>query len=255
MTDRTAYEHLLPIPMSMATGAVHHALVKAGLRTKVGLALEAGDCRDVHHAAVLIGYGAGCVCPWVALQTARTIAPEDGEARLLKTLDGGLAKVMSKMGISVLDSYRAAQLFDVLGLDKEITDLCFPGTESPIGGQDLADIEAAIRAAWTAEPDGADLPDYGWVRFRRADRSEPHTWQPQRTRDLQVAVGAARANTQAAVALAPADAWSAYARAVDQREPAVLRDLLQVSAAGPKLELAEVEPPSSLVKRFIASAM
>ena len=255
MSDRTACEHVLPIPMAMATGAVHHALVRAGLRTKVGLALEAGDCRDVHHAAVLIGYGAGCVCPWVALQTARTLVIEDGEARLLKTLDGGLAKVMSKMGISVLDSYRAAQLFDVLGLASEITDLCFPGTVSPMGGQDFPDIEAALRTAWTAEPDGGELPDYGWVRFRRAERTEPHTWQPQRTRDLQVAVGAARATTQAAVALAPADAWSAYARAVDEREPAVLRDLLQIKAAGPKLDLTEVEQPSSLVKRFIASAM
>src|SRR5271165_1026786 len=185
MTDRTACEHLLPIPMAMATGAVHQALVKAGLRTKVGLALEAGDCRDVHHAAVLIGYGAGSVCPWLALQTARTLAGEEGETRLLNTLNSGLAKVMSKMGISVLDSYRAAQLFDVLGLDSDITDLCFPGTVSPMGGQDFADIELAIRASWTPEPDSVELPDYGWVRFRRADRSEPHTWQPQRTRDLQ----------------------------------------------------------------------
>ena len=254
MTDRTACEHVLPIPMAMATGAVHHALVKAGLRTMVGLALEAGDCRDVHHAAVLIGYGAGCVCPWVALQTARTLSDE-GEARLLKTFDTGLAKVMSKMGISVLDSYRAAQLFDILGLAHEITDLCFPGTESPVGGQGFADVEAAIRRSWTGEPHGADLPDYGWVRFRRAEVAEPHTWQPQRTRDLQVAVGAARPSTQSAVALAPADAWSAYARAVDEREPAVLRDLLQIKAAGPRLDLAEVEAPSSLVKRFIASAM
>ena len=255
MTDRTACESLLPIPMALATGAVHQALVKAGLRTKVGLALEAGDCRDVHHAAVLIGYGAGSVCPWLALQTARSLAADDGEARLLKTFDAGLAKVMSKMGISVLDSYRAAQLFDVLGLASEITDLCFTGTASPIGGQDFADIEAALRTSWTAVSDSPELPDYGWVRFRKAERSEPHTWQPQRTRDLQVAVGAARATTQAALALAPADAWSAYARATDEREPAVLRDLLQINAAGPKLELAEVEPPSSLVKRFIASAM
>jgi glutamate synthase (NADPH/NADH) large chain len=254
MTDRTACEQVLPLPMAMATGAVHHALVKAGLRTKVGLALEAGDCRDVHHAAVLIGYGAGCVCPWVALQTARSLS-EEGEARLLKTFDSGLAKIMSKMGISVLDSYRAAQLFDVLGLAWEITDLCFPGTTSPIGGQGFADIEAAIRKSWTAGPDSPELPDYGWVRFRRAEVAEPHTWQPQRTRDLQVAVGAARATTQAAVTLAPAAAWSAYARAVDEREPAVLRDLLHIRAAGPKLELNEVEAPSSLVKRFIASAM
>ena len=254
MTDRTACEQVLPIPMAMATGAVHHALVKAGSRTRVGLALEAGDCRDVHHAAVLIGYGAGCVCPWLALHTACSLA-EEGEAHTLKTFDSGLAKVMSKMGISVLDSYRAAQLFDVLGLASEITDLCFPGTASPMGGQTFADIEAMIRTSWTAESDGPELPDYGWVRFRKADRSEPHTWQPQRTRDLQVAVGAARATTQAAVAIAPAEAWLAYARAVDEREPAVLRDLLQIKAAGPKLDLAEVETPSSLVKRFIASAM
>ncbi|HEX8893004.1 MAG TPA: glutamate synthase-related protein, partial [Terriglobales bacterium] len=254
MTDRTACEQVLPIPMAMATGAVHHALVKAGLRTKVGIALEAGDCRDVHHAAVLIGYGAGCVCPWLALHTARTLA-EEGEAHLLKTFDSGLAKVMSKMGISVLDSYRAAQLFDVLGLASEITDLCFPGTTSPMGGQTFSDIEASIRRSWTAEPEGLELPDYGWVRFRRTEQAEPHTWQPQRTRDLQVAVGAARATTQAAVALAPAEAWSAYRRAVDKREPAVLRDLLHIKAAGPKLDLAEVEAPSSLVKRFIASAM
>ena len=254
MTDRTACDHVLPIPMAMATGAVHHALVKAGLRTKVGLVLEAGDCRDVHHAAVLIGYGAGSVCPWLALQTARALAGDDGEARLLHAFDSGIAKIMSKMGISVLDSYRFAQLFDVLGLDAEVTGLCFPGTSSPMGGQNFADIEAAIRVAWTSEPEGAELPDYGWVRFRRAERSEPHNWEPQRTRDLQVAVGAARAHT-AAVAAAPAEAWSAYAKASDQRDPAVLRDLLQIKAAGPALDLSEVEPPSSLVKRFIASAM
>jgi len=255
MTDRTACDSLLPIPMAMATGAVHHALVKAGLRTLVGLVLDAGDCRDVHHAAVLIGYGAGSVCPWLALQTARSLAGEDGETRLLKVFDTGLAKIMSKMGISVLDSYRAAQLFDVLGLDAEITDLCFPGTASPMGGQNFADIEGALRSSWRAEPEAPELPDYGWVRFRRAEGAEPHNWQPQRTRDLQLAVGAARASTQAATTLAPAEAWSAYARAGDEGEPAVLRDLLRIIPAGPALELAEVEPPSSLVKRFIASAM
>ena len=117
LTDSSASPQSLPIPMAMATGAVHQALVKAGLRTQAGLAVEAGDCRDVHHAAVLIGYGAGAVCPWLALQTARVLAGKAGEAALLKAMQSGLAKVMSKMGISVLDSYRAAQLFDILGLD------------------------------------------------------------------------------------------------------------------------------------------
>jgi glutamate synthase (ferredoxin) len=255
MTDRTACAQVLPIPMAMATGAVHHALIRAGLRTTVGLVVEAGDCRDVHHAAVLIGYGAGSVSPWLALQTARALAGDEGETRLLHTFDAGIAKIMSKMGISVLDSYRFAQLFDVLGLDSEITDLCFPGTSSPIGGQSFADVEAGIRSAWTAEPDGPELPDYGWVRFRRADRAEPHNWQPQRTRDLQVAVGAARTQTQTAVALAPAEAWTKFATAYTSPQAAVLRDLLEVKAAGPALELSDVEAPSSLVKRFIASAM
>jgi glutamate synthase (NADPH/NADH) large chain len=257
LTDRTACSQVLPIPMAMATGVVHHSLMKAGLRTKVGLGLEAGDCRDLHHAAVLIGYGAGAVCPWLALQTARTLAGEDGEVRVLKALQVGMAKVMSKMGISVLDSYRTAQLFDILGLDDQVVSQCFPGTPSPLGGVGFADIEAALRQSWMEqEAASPELPDYGWVRFRRDDRAEIHTWEPQRTRQLQLAVGAARnAQQAAATATAPAEAWVAYARAVDEREPAVLRDLLQVRAAGPQLELAQVEQPASLARRFIASAM
>jgi len=255
LTDRTAHVRVLPVPMAMATGAVHHALIQAGLRTQVGLVVEAGDCRDVHHAAVLIGYGAGSVCPWLALQTARALSPEEGESRLLRAFDSGIAKIMSKMGISVLDSYRFAQLFDVLGLATEITDVCFPGTASPIGGAGFADVEASLRALWSADTEPGDLPDYGWVRFRKAERSEPHNWQPQRTRDLQVAVGAARTQTQAAVALAPADAWTKFATAYSGPEATVLRDLLEIKPAGAALNLAEVEPPSSLVKRFIASAM
>lgn len=256
LTDRTACCQILPIPMAMATGAVHHALMKAGLRTKVGLALEAGDCRDLHHAAVLIGYGAGAVCPWLALQTAHTLAGQEGEARLLKALQVGMAKVMSKMGISVLDSYRTAQLFDILGLGEEVVERCFPGTPSPLGGVGFADIEAALRQNWLEQPSHAELPDYGWVRFRRDDGAEVHTWEPQRTRQLQLAVGAARASQQAAApATVPAEAWVAYARAVDEREPAVLRDLLQVRGSAKALALDQVEQPASLVRRFIASAM
>ena len=254
LTDRTACAQLLPIPMAIATGTVHHSLMRAGMRTQAGLALEAGDCRDLHHAAVLIGYGAGAVCPWLALQTARDLAGEEGEARLLKALQVGMAKVMSKMGISVLDSYRAAQLFDILGLDEEVVERCFPGTPSPLGGFGFGDIEASIRLTWSEQqPANPELPDYGWVRFRRDDRAESHTWEPPRTRQLQLAVGAARVLQQAAAA--PAEAWGAYARAVDHREPAVLRDLLQIKAAGARLPLDQVEPPASLARRFVASAM
>src|SRR5579871_6511481 len=256
LTDSSASPQSLPIPMAMATGAVHHALVRAGLRTEVGLAVEAGDCRDVHHAAVLIGYGAGAVCPWLALQTARVLAGKAGEAALLTAMQSGMAKVMSKMGISVLDSYRGAQLFDILGLDTTVIDCCFAGSMSPLGGWDFSEIEAAVRSSWAAEPGSSELPDYGWVRFRRDNRAEPHLWEPQRTRGLQLAVGAARGTTQgSATAAAPAPAWSAYQAARDQAEPLVLRDLLEILPGGPPLPLDHVEKPSSLVRRFVSSAM
>ncbi|HME33232.1 MAG TPA: glutamate synthase-related protein, partial [Terriglobales bacterium] len=160
------------------------------------------------------------------------------------------------MGISVLDSYRTAQLFDILGLSEEVVEQCFPGTPSPLGGRGFAQLEAALRRSWTEEPDNAELPDYGWVRFRRDDRAELHAWEPQRTRHLQLAVGVGRSSQQAAAtAIAPEEAWDAFSRASDEREPAVLRDLLHLSAAGPQLSLDEVEQPTSLARRFVASAM
>ena len=256
LTDRAGSSRTLPIPMAMATGAVHHALVRAGLRTKAGLAVEAGDCRDVHHAAVLIGYGAGAVCPWLALQTARSLAAEAGEASMLKAMQAGLAKIMSKMGISVLDSYRAAQLFDIVGLDDAVVDWCFTGTSSPIGGLGFAEIESAVRTSWLPQEHASELPDYGWVRFRRDEGAELHSWEPQRTRHLQLAVGSAKASVQAA-AEAPSQlqAWSAYAGAGVEREPAVLRDLLDFRPAGPRLSVYSVEQRSNLVRRFVSSAM
>jgi glutamate synthase (ferredoxin) len=255
LSDRSASPRALPIPMAMATGAVHHALVRAGLRTRAGLALEAGDCRDVHHAAVLIGYGAGAVCPWLALQTARNLGGEDGEAGLLKALQSGIAKVMSKMGISVLDSYRAAQLFDILGLDAAVIERCFCGSESPLGGWGFSELEAAIRASWSAEHLTSELPDYGWVRFRRDDGAEFHMWEPQRTRHLQLAVGAAKSAVATATAPSHAEAWSAFKGAGEEREPVVLRDLLEFRPAGSRLSVYQVEQRTSLAKRFVSSAM
>ena len=256
LSDRAASGEHLPVPMAMATGAVHHALVKAGLRTRAGLAVEAGDCRDIHHAAVLIGYGAGAVCPWLALHTARNQAGEAGEVALLKALQTGMAKVMSKMGISVLDSYRAAQLFDVLGLDDAVVERCFVGSPSPLGGWGFAEIEAAVRASWGVEHRSSELPDYGWIRFRRDEGAEAHMWEPQRTRQLQAAVGAAKISAQtAATATSHAEAWAAFTEDRKQRESLVVRDLLQVLPAGPPLPADQVEDCSSLARRFASSAM
>src|SRR5581483_10462945 len=227
----------IPVPMAMAVGAVHEALVGAGLRTLAGLAVEAGDCRDVHHAAVLIGYGAGAVCPWLALETARTYVGEkgfpegvDGEKYVLKALDAGLAKVMSKMGISVVNSYRMAHQFDILGLHKSVVDRCFPETPAPLSGIGFAELDRRLRAAWigeSAEPAAAkaDLPDYGWVRFRKADMAEPHQWQPPNVKALQTVVGSARG---VAAATDPAHAFQMFSRNVDTAEAKSLRDLLEV---------------------------
>ena len=123
--------------MAMAAGAVHMALTRAGVRAEVGLAAEAGDCREIHHVAVLLGVGAGAVCPWLALETARGLDPEKGEENLLHALELGLAKVMSKMGISVLDSYCAAHLFDAIGIAQTVVDKCFTGVPAPIGGHSV----------------------------------------------------------------------------------------------------------------------
>ncbi len=258
LSDRSASAEHLPIPMAMATGAVHQALVSAGLRTLAGLAVEAGDCRDIHHAAVLIGYGAGVVCPWLALETARTSsAPEEAEAneaKMLKALDAGLAKVMSKMGISVVDSYRGAHLFDSLGLHASVVNRCFPGTPAPLSGIGFAEIERRLRPTWLPQVSEAavDLPDYGWIRFRKAELAEPHAWQPATVKALQGVVGSARG---IAPAINPAESFRLYTEVLEEREPVTLRELLEIRPAARELSLDEVESAASLCRRFVASAM
>ena len=281
LTDRGCGEQAIPIPMALATGAVHHALIRAGERVKVGLAVEAADCRDLHHAAVLMGMGAGAVCPWLALETARQMNPEKGEANLLHAFDLGLAKIMSKMGISVVDSYRGAHLFDCLGLSDEVVKRCFEGTPAPLGGIGFPELEASLRDLWLGAHNGGeaggealetsdgqpgdgggplvtvaaakDLPDYGWIRFRKAEKAEPHGWQPQTVRLLQTITGATKAGASAAADSTMA--WQAFATQATEKEPAVLRDLLEVRAAAEALPVGEVEPAQKLYRRFIASAM
>ncbi len=258
LSDRAATAELLPIPMAMATGAVHQALVAAGIRTLAGLAVEAGDCRDIHHAAVLIGYGAGVVCPWLALETARFAAPSQeeadvNEAKMLKALDAGMAKVMSKMGISVVDSYRGAHLFDCLGLHQSVIQRCFPGTPAPLSGIGFAEIDRQLRQTWgTANGTGGDLPDYGWVRYRKAELAEPHAWQPSTVRALQSVVGSARGVPPPAD---PTQSFKIFTGEVASRDAATLRDLLEIRPAASELPIDRVESAESLCRRFVASAM
>jgi glutamate synthase (ferredoxin) len=252
LTDRSASPDTPPIPMAMIVGAVHRTLVECGLRTRTGLAAEAGDCRDVHHAAVLIGYGAGAVCPWLALESVRNIAGEEGEARAIAAFDLGIAKIMSKCGISVLDSYRGAQLFDIIGLHESVAERCFAGSPSPLSGRNFAEIEAVYRAPWERESAAAgDLPDYGWVRFRRDELAEVHGWQPQVTRALQSATGVARG----AIKEDLPSAWSTYTRSVSERGVNNLRDLFELRPAAASVSVDDVEPSAKIVRRFVASAM
>ena len=266
LSDREATPEAIPIPMAMAAGAVHMALTRAGVRAEVGLAAEAGDCREIHHVAVLLGVGAGAVCPWLALETARALNPEKGEENLLHALELGLAKVMSKMGISVLDSYCAAHLFDAIGINSTVVDRCFTGVPAPIGGFGFGEIEQYVRALWlgTIAPDEPDdsgtavisatqvreLPDYGFIRFRKADEAESHGWQPQTVRALQSVVGSTKQG--AALALTP---FASFAAQATDAAPAHLRDLLEIRPAGPELALDQVEAAGNITRTFIASAM
>lgn len=267
LTDRRCTADRLPIPMAIAVSVVHHALVKAGLRTHTGIVAEAGDARDVHHAAVLIGYGAGAVCPWLALETARLTAgegenPQVPEKKMLRSFDAGLAKIMSKMGVSVVDSYRGAYQFDILGLSAKVVERCFPQTPAPLGGAGYDVLELNLRTQWGAAAVPAvadlkrdDLPDYGWIKFRRGEVSEPHAWQPPSVKALQSVVGSARNVPQPADAAQMRSAFQMYTKTVEEHEPNTLRDLLEIRPAGPELALEAVQAPETMYGRFVASAM
>jgi glutamate synthase (ferredoxin) len=264
LTDRGADVRAIPVPMAMTAGAVHLALTRAGVRAEVGIAVEAADAREIHHVAVLLGLGVGAVCPWLALETARNLNPEHGEENLRLALELGLAKVMSKMGISVVDSYRGAHLFDAIGISQHVVDKCFAGVPAPIGGVGFNEFENYIRELWSAEPvdqqgkgpgESAstpvrELPDYGFVRFRKADEAELHGWQPSTVRALQTVVGSTKQGT--ALALAPFATFSAQAV---EPQPVNLRDLLEIRPAGPEIALDQIASADTITSTFIASAM
>ncbi len=254
LSDRRASADLVPVPMALALGAVHQHLVAAGIRTQAGLGVEAGDCWDVHHVAVLTGYGAAAICPWLALATAQRLDPVHGGYRLLRALETGLRKVMSKMGISTVTSYRGAQLFEVLGLSDAVVARCFAGTPSHVGGLDWAQLEAMLLPR-AAAPAGAlqatALPDYGQLRYRRSESAEYHAWRPVSVRALQGAVGSLRRGEGPGAE----GAWEEFRRLGRPAAPATVRDLLDILPAGPAGEVQEVEPAGAITRRFVSSAM
>ena len=261
LSDRDSNAHLAPIPSLLLTSAVQHHLIRTGRRTRAALLVEAGDVREVHHAALLIGYGASAVNPYLAMETAEDLVRRDvvggvtgaqAVANLIKALGKGVLKIMSKMGISTVASYRGAQLFEAVGLSHELVEQYFPGTTSRIDGIGLDVIaeENAARHRRAHPADGTELPhrrlevggEYQWRR-----EGEPHLFTPETVFRLQHSTRTRQY-----------EEFRRYTDLVDDRSEHLLtlRGLLRLrtdeTAAIP---VEEVEPVESIVKRFMTGAM
>ncbi|MDA8310223.1 MAG: glutamate synthase large subunit [Actinomycetota bacterium] len=261
LSDRHSTAELAPVPSLLATAAVHHHLVRERTRAKVGLVVETGDAREVHHVALLIGYGAAAVNPYLALDSIddmiaggqlQGISARQARRHYLKALCKGVLKVMSKMGISTIASYTGAQVFEAVGLDRAVVDEYFTGTPSRIGGVGLdvlsAEVAARHAAAHTARPSSRahrELEVGGEYQWRR--EGPLHLFNPRTVFKLQHATRARRY-----------DIFKEYTRAVDDQSSrlATLRGLLELRP-GPRgpVPLDEVEPASEIVKRFSTGAM
>jgi glutamate synthase (ferredoxin) len=263
LTDSAAGSARAALPALLAVGAVHHRLVRAGLRSRTSLAVESDEPRESHHFACLLGYGADAICPRLALETVAAMAaadklggdrpsPEEAQRRFRQAIEDGVLKVMSKMGIADVASYRGAQIFEAIGLSRELVDRCFTGTPSPVGGIGFAELEQEALARLAESRQSAPrLENPGYVKFRKG--GEPHATSPDVVEALH--------ETAAAHALRRAvngGGWSQYERfsgLVRERRPLELRDLMRLRPSGPPVPLDEVEPAASIVRRFSGGAM
>jgi glutamate synthase (ferredoxin) len=243
LSDRRIGPDRLPVPMALAVGAVHEHLLATGERMAKDIVAIAGDAVDVHDVACLITVGATAVHPYLALATAAEF-PEgagraqgaSGETRYRKALEAGLLKVMAKMGISCVMSYRGGEVIEALGLGAEVMELCFPAVPSRIGGADLADLERLARTRPEA------LPDHGRVRFRKL--GEHHAYNPLAVRAAQKA---AQTRDQ--------EAYREWRRLSSMGQPQSLRELIRIKESENPVPIDEVEPASEIVKRFVSTAM
>jgi glutamate synthase domain-containing protein 2/glutamate synthase domain-containing protein 1/glutamate synthase domain-containing protein 3 len=246
LSDRATTEGRIGIPMLLATSAVHHRLIREGARMEAAIICDAGDVVEDHDVAALIGYGASLVYPWLLDATIRDlpdIDAEQGYANARVVLENGLAKVMSKMGIGSVASYRGAQVFEALGLDPALVRAHFTGTPSRIGGADLLRVaEDALILHHEAAENVARLKELGIYRFRRD--GEYHAYNPSVFKALHKAVREE-----------DPEAYRTYARNVDDRPPTTLRDLLTWKPAATPTPLEDVEPSIEIARRFCTQAM
>ncbi|MFD9208862.1 glutamate synthase large subunit [Streptomyces sioyaensis] len=261
LSDRHSDAEHAPIPSLLLTAAVHHHLIGTKERTQVGLLVEAGDVREVHHVALLIGFGAAAVNPYLAMESVEDLVragtflpgvePETAIKNLIKALGKGVLKVMSKMGISTVASYRGAQVFEAVGLDEEFVAKYFHGTATKIGGAGLDVIakEVAARHAKAYPASGIAathraLEIGGEYQWRR--EGEPHLFDPDTVFRLQHSTRARRY-----------DIFKKYTERVNEQSERLmtLRGLFSFASDRPSIPIEEVEPASEIVKRFSTGAM
>ncbi len=255
LSDRAVSADRIPIPAALATAAVHHRLIRQGLRMQTGLVVETGEAREVHHFCVLAGFGAEAINPYLVLETLESLGQDrPGGAKALtknyvKAVGKGILKVMSKMGISTYQSYCGAQIFDAVGLSSVFVDRYFTGAVSLIEGAGLNDIAAECvrrhRDAYGDAPLYRNMLDVGGIYGFRV-RGEEHAWTPEAVASLQHAV---RGNLP--------DEYAAFARSINDqnRRLLTLRGLMDFKWAETPIPLEEVEPASEIVKRFSTGAM
>jgi len=259
LSDRNSYSDYAPIPSLLLVSAVHQHMLRNHTRTQVSLVVEAGDVREVHHVALLVGFGAAAVNPYLAMESVErlseqglvSVSSDVAVTHLIKALGKGVLKIMSKMGISTLSSYRGAQVFEALGLSQELIDLYFTGTTSRLGGIGLDEIaaEVALRhedaypASGNQRVDGP-LASGGEYKWRRD--GEEHLFDPETVFKLQHSTRTRRM-----------DIFRQYTGRVNDQSQRLmtLRGLLEFHSDRPSVPIDEVEPISEIVKRFNTGAM
>ncbi|GMV19238.1 MAG: glutamate synthase [Polyangiaceae bacterium] len=259
LSDRSATPHMAPVPSLLGLGAVHNHLMRNGTRMRVGILVETGEAREVHHFCLLLGFGAGAVNPYVALDSVAEMARAGvlrgvsdvavAQKNLVKAVNKGVLKVMSKMGISTLQSYQGAQIFEAIGLGPDLIERYFTGTTSRLGGIDLDELAEECRsrseAAFPRRRSPSPVLETGGEYQYRA-QGERHLWSPKVVSALQRAVREEDVKS-----------YREYSDLVNQqsRGPITLRGLWNLLPAEAPISLSEVEPASEIVRRFATGAM
>ncbi len=252
LSDRALAKDKVPAHALLATGAVHHYLISVGLRSDANIIVETGTARDSHHCAVLIGYGATCLFPYLAYESIQGLVRDGSleedetlayEQLYRKGINKGLMKILSKMGIATVDSYRAAQLFEIVGLHQEVVDRCFKGTTARIQGANFEDLQQdqkdQAKKAWRKR---INTDQGGLLKYTHG--GEYHSYNPDVVKTLQDAVTSGQWQD-----------YKTYADLVDNRPAATLRDLLKLPSDRPSIPLDEVEPVGNILKRFDSAGM